>query len=64
MLVLSRKKGEEIIINGNIRVSVVALNSKEVRVGVQAPHEIPVHRKEIHEKLNGNKPKNGTEVGS
>lgn len=47
MLVLSRKKSESIVINDDIVVTVVEVRGDKVRLGIQAPREIPVHRKEI-----------------
>jgi carbon storage regulator len=47
MLVLSRKLGEEIVINGNIVVVVTAIGGSQVRIGVSAPRDVPVHRSEI-----------------
>lgn len=48
MLVLSRRPGEEIIINGNIRVTVVSVKGDRVRLGIEAPASVPVDRAEIH----------------
>ena len=48
MLVLSRKKNESIVINNNITVTVVEIRGDKVRLGIQAPKEIPVHRREIY----------------
>ncbi len=50
MLVLSRKPGEEIVVAGNIRVTVVSVKGDRVRIGVAAPMGIPVDRKEVHER--------------
>lgn len=47
MLVLSRKEGEKIVINDNITITIVALQGHKVRVGIDAPREVPVHREEI-----------------
>ena len=47
MLVLSRKKNESIVINNNITVVVVEIRGDKVRLGVEAPAEVPVHRGEI-----------------
>jgi carbon storage regulator len=47
MLVLSRKLNEKIVINGNIIVSVVKIDRNQVRLGIEAPGEIPVYREEI-----------------
>lgn len=47
MLVLSRKKSESIVINDDIVITVVEVRGDKVRLGIQAPREIPVHRKEV-----------------
>ena len=52
MLVLSRKAGEEIVVNnGEITISVLGITGKRVRLGVSASSRIPVHRKEIHHRV-------------
>lgn len=51
MLVLSRKKDEAIVINGNIVIKVVRVQGENVRIGVEAPPEIPVHRQEVYDKI-------------
>ena len=51
MLVLSRQKDEEIIIDGKIRVMVVAIRGDKVRIGIDAPKDVTVHRKEIHDAI-------------
>ncbi len=51
MLVLSRRVGEEIVINDSIRVTVVAVQGNKVRIGVSAPSSVPVHRAEVHQRL-------------
>ncbi len=48
MLVLSRKCNESIIIDGNIVVTVIEVRGDKVRLGIQAPREVPIHRSEIH----------------
>ena len=50
MLVLTRKVGEEIIIDGNIHVVVVAVKGDKVRIGISAPPSITVDRKEVHDR--------------
>ncbi len=47
MLVLSRKKDESIIIGDNITVSVIEIRGDKVRLGVEAPREVSVHRNEV-----------------
>ena len=54
MLVLSRKPNESIIIDGNVTVSVLRVDNDNVRIGVEAPLEIPVMRKEIYEEIKTN----------
>lgn len=51
MLVLSRKKNESIIINDNITIVIVEIRGDKVRLGIEAPKEIPVHRKEVYEAI-------------
>ena len=51
MLVLSRKIGESIIIDGGIRVIVVAAKGDKVRIGIDAPREVRVDREEIHRRI-------------
>jgi carbon storage regulator len=51
MLVLSRKKNESIVINDNIRIVVVEIRGDKVRLGVEAPAEVPVHRQEVYEAI-------------
>ena len=51
MLVLSRKKNESIIINGNIEVKIIESDDGKVRIGIEAPKEIEVHRKEIFDQI-------------
>lgn len=55
MLVLSRKKNESIIIDGKITVTVIEVRGDKVRLGIEAPKEITVHRREVHEAINGAK---------
>lgn len=51
MLVLSRKKDESIIIADNIVITVVEIRGDKVRLGIQAPKEIPVHRQEVYDAI-------------
>ena len=52
MLVLSRKKNESIIINGNVTIVVVEIRGDKVRLGIEAPKEISVHRREVYDAIN------------
>lgn len=51
MLVLSRKRDESIIIGENIVLTIVDIRGDKVRLGIEAPSTIPVHRKEVHDAL-------------
>lgn len=51
MLVLSRQRDESIIIGDNIVVTIVDIRGDKVRLGINAPGEIPVHRREVYEAI-------------
>jgi carbon storage regulator len=51
MLVLSRKKNESIVINNDITIVVVEIRGDKVRLGVEAPKEVPVHRREVYDSI-------------
>ncbi len=51
MLVLSRKKDESIVINNDIKIVVVEIRGDKVRLGVEAPKEVPVHRQEVFDAI-------------
>ena len=53
MLVLSRKSGEEIYIGLDIKVSVLSITGGRVRLGLAAPSGVPIHREEIHRRIEG-----------
>ncbi|MBL9163562.1 MAG: carbon storage regulator CsrA [Planctomycetaceae bacterium] len=62
MLVLSRKKNESIVINDDITIVVVEIRGDKVRLGVEAPKEVPVHRNEVYEAIRRNQ-QNGSVDG-
>ncbi len=51
MLVLSRKRDESIIIGDNIVITVVDVRGDKVRLGINAPTDIPIHRQEVYEAI-------------
>jgi carbon storage regulator len=51
MLILSRKVGQSIVIDGKIIVKVVRLDGDQIKLGIQAPTEVPVHRQEIFDEI-------------
>ncbi|MBR6390910.1 MAG: carbon storage regulator CsrA [Lachnospiraceae bacterium] len=48
MLALSRKKNEALIINNNVEITILEVKGDQVKVGIEAPREIPVYRKEVY----------------
>ena len=54
MLVLSRKKNESIVIDDDITIVVVEIRGDKVRLGVEAPKEVPVHRREVFDAIRRN----------
>ncbi len=59
MLVLSRKKNESIVINNDITIVVVEIRGDKVRLGVEAPKEVPVHRREVYDAIRRSELTNG-----
>lgn len=51
MLVLTRKEGESIVIGDNITVTVQSISGNQVRIGVEAPRDLPVHREELAQRI-------------
>ena len=48
MLALSRKKNEAIVINNNIEITILDVKGEQVKLGIAAPKEVPVYRKEVY----------------
>ncbi len=48
MLALSRKKNEALVINNNIEVTILDIRGDQVKIGISAPKEVPVYRKEVY----------------
>ena len=51
MLILTRKIGESLMINDNIIITILGIKGTQIRIGINAPKEIIVHREEIYKKL-------------
>jgi carbon storage regulator len=51
MLILSRKVGESIVIDGRIIVKIMRLDGDLIKVGIEAPAEVPVHRQEVYDEI-------------
>lgn len=56
MLVLSRRRNETIVIDGRIVISVIALSNSRVKLGIECPRDIPVHRREVYEAIGAQHP--------
>ena len=48
MLALSRKKGEALIINNNIEITILEVKGDQVKLGINAPKEVPIYRQEVY----------------
>ena len=51
MLVLARKVGQSIVVNDNVEILIIEVRGDQVRLGIEAPRSIPVHRKELFEQI-------------
>ena len=60
MLILTRKIGETLVINDNVFVSVLGVKGNQVRIGIDAPKNVTVHREEVYKKINSSKVENKT----
>ncbi len=54
MLILSRKTSESIVIDGRIHVKIVRVEGEVVKIGIEAPADVPVHRHEVYEEIQRN----------
>lgn len=52
MLVLSRRKDEVIVIGQDVQIRIVDIRGDKVRLGIEAPQDVPVHRLEVFERIN------------
>ncbi len=48
MLALSRKKGEALVINNNVEITILEIKGEQVKIGITAPKEVPIYRKEVY----------------
>ena len=51
MLILTRKKDESIILDNKIEIKIVALDEGKVKIGIEAPRDVEIHRKEVYDKI-------------
>lgn len=48
MLALTRKKGEALVINNNIEVTILEIRGDQIKIGISAPKDVPIYRKEVY----------------
>ncbi|MBR5565497.1 MAG: carbon storage regulator CsrA [Roseburia sp.] len=48
MLALTRKKGESLVVNNNIEITVLEIRGDQIKIGIQAPKDVPIYRKEVY----------------
>ena len=48
MLALTRKKGEAIVINNNIEITILEIRGDQIKIGITAPKDVPIYRKEVY----------------
>lgn len=48
MLALSRKKGEAIVVNNNVEITILDIKGEQVKIGISAPKDVPIYRKEVY----------------
>jgi carbon storage regulator len=51
MLVLSRKIGESVIIQNNIKITVLEISGNQIKLGFEAPDDVPIYRQEVYERI-------------
>jgi len=62
MLILTRRVGETVVIGNDVTVTVLGVKGNQVRLGVNAPREVTVHREEIYERIQGEQPETEVKV--
>ena len=55
MLILTRREGESLMIGDNVEVTVLGIRGHQVRIGINAPKDVSVHREEIYDRIQGEK---------
>ena len=51
MLALTRKKGESLVINNNIEISILEVRGDQIKIGITAPKDVPIYRKEVYKQI-------------
>ncbi len=63
MLILTRRPGETVMIGNEVTVTVLGIKGNPIRIGIEAPKEVGVHREEVFLRINSNKRPSGTSGG-
>lgn len=61
MLILTRRIGESIMINDDVKISILGITGRQIRIGIDAPKEVDVHREEIYQKIQQEKAREAQE---
>jgi len=64
MLILTRKVGETLIIGDDVRITVLGVKGNQIRIGVDAPKSVAVHREEIYERIQAEKNADPDNIGN
>jgi len=51
MLILTRRVGETVMVGNDVSVTIVGVRGNQIRIGINAPKHVPVHRKEVYERI-------------
>jgi len=51
MLALTRKKGESLVINNNIEITILEIRGDQIKIGISAPKDVPIYRKEVYDQI-------------